>query len=428
MGRADGTARPRVIRGTRVKPLPLLPSGPGGVYSRPLHGARSLTRDHCSRTVIQSLGAGILNAVTPTQPIVPAATSVTAFAGAFLSGPMDTAVQVSGFADFEREFGGLDQGSEAGYAVRQYFVNGGKTAWLVRAATASADALIASLPALDAVDFNLLCMPDTRVLEQAAAAEAIGSALQYCETRRAFMIVDMSSDADSAEGARNWMEANRSLASPNGAVYFPSVQVPNPLDLFRLREVAPSGALAGIYARTDAAKGVWHAPSGSTAVLRGVRGLSCKLTDAENGELNPLGVNCIRSFPGAGIVSWGAHTLVGGEDRASDYRYVPVRRLSLFIESSLMKGLEWVTFEPNGETLWSEIRSASEAFLNSLYVQGALQGTTASHAFFVTCDASTTTQDDIDNGRVNVTVGFAPVKPAEFVVIQIQLQTAANAD
>ena len=377
--------------------------------------------------------AGILDAVTPTpeatgHTIVPVSTSVTAFIGAFPSGPLDTAVQVSSFADFEREFGGLDQGSESGYAVRQYFVNGGKTAWLVRAATASADALIASLPALDGVDFNLLCMPDTRVLEQGLAAAVIGSALHYCEARHAFMIVDMSSDADSVEGARTWVDANRGLASPNGAVYFPSVQVPNPLDLFRLREVAPSGALAGIYARTDAAKGVWHAPSGSAAVLRGVRGLSCKLTDVENGELNPLGVNCIRSFPGAGIVSWGARTLVGDDHRASDYKYVPVRRLALFIESSLRKGLEWVVFEPNGKALWSQIRSASETFLNSLFVQGAFQGTTASHAFFVTCDASTTTQDDIDNGLVNVTVGFAPVKPAEFVVMQIQLRTRANTD
>jgi phage tail sheath protein FI len=365
---------------------------------------------------------------TTGHTIVPASTSVTAFIGAFPSGPLDTAVQVSSFADFEREFGGLDQGSEAGYAVRQYFVNGGKAAWLVRAATATADALIACLPALDGVDFNLLCMPDTRVLEQAPAAAAIGAALQYCEVRRAFLIVDMSADADSVEGARNWMEANRGLASPNGAVYFPSVQVPNPLDLFRLREVAPSGALAGIYARTDAAKGVWHAPSGSTAVLRGVRGLSCKLTDAENGELNPLAVNCIRSFPGAGIVSWGARTLVGDDAHASDYKYVPVRRLALFIESSLYKGLQWAVFEPNGEPLWILIKSASEAFLESLYAQGAFQGTTASNSFFVTCDATTTTQNDIDNGRLNVMVGFAPVKPAEFVVIQIQLLTAANTD
>jgi phage tail sheath protein FI len=162
--------------------------------------------------------------------------------------------------------------------------------------------------------------------------------------------------------------------------------------------------------------------------LRGVRGLSCKLTDAENGELNPLAVNCIRSFPGAGIVSWGARTLVGGDDRASDYMYVPVRRLALFIESSLRKGLEWALSEPNGEALWGSIKSAAEAFLESLYARGAFQGTTASNSFFVTCDATTTTQDDIGNGRVNLTVGFAPVKPAEFVVIQIQLQTAANTD
>jgi phage tail sheath protein FI len=375
----------------------------------------------------------MLNAVTPipeasARAIAPATTSVTAFVGACPSGPMDTAVQVASFAEFEREFGGLVQGGEAGYAIRQFFVNGGKAAWLVRTATASADALIGSLPVLDAVDFNLLCMPDTRVLEQAAAAKVIGSALKYCESRTAFMIVDMSGDADTVQTARNWIEANRGLASPNGAVYFPSVQVPNPLDLFRLREVAPSGALAGIYARTDAAHGVWHAPSGSAAVLRGVRAVSCKLSDAENAELNPLGVNCIRSFPGAGIVSWGARTLFGNDGDAPDYKYVPIRRLELFLESSLSKGLQWAVFEPNGEPLWAEIRTVSEAFLESLFVQGAFKGNKSSEAFFVKCDKTTMTQNDIDNGRLNVTIGFAPVKPAEFVIIRIGLWQGVKTD
>jgi phage tail sheath protein FI len=144
------------------------------------------------------------------------------------------------------------------------------------------------------------------------------------------------------------------------------------------------------------------------------------LTDAENGELNPLGINCLRAFPGIGRVSWGSRTRDGDDRRASEWKYIPVRRTALYIEESLYRGTKWVVFEPNDEPLWAAIRLNVGAFMQSLFRLGAFQGATAREAYFVKCDKETTTQNDINNGIVNIVVGFAPLKPAEFVVIRLQ--------
>jgi phage tail sheath protein FI len=178
--------------------------------------------------------------------------------------------------------------------------------------------------------------------------------------------------------------------------------------------------VAGIMARTDATRGVWKAPAGTDAAINGVRGLSINLSDDETGELNPLGINCLRSFPIFGRVVWGARTLRGADQLADEYKYVPVRRLALFIEESLYRGTQWVVFEPNDEPLWSQIRLNVGAFMQNLFRQGAFQGTTPAEAYFVKCDKTTTTQNHINLGIVNILVGFAPLKPAEFVVIKIQ--------
>jgi len=151
-----------------------------------------------------------------------------------------------------------------------------------------------------------------------------------------------------------------------------------------------------------------------------VRELSYKLTDGENGQLNPIGVNCLRTFPVIGNVVWGARTLEGADLLASEWKYVPVRRLALFIEESLYRGTQWVVFEPNDEPLWAQIRLNVGAFMHNLFRQGAFQGTSPREAYFVKCDGETTTQNDIDLGIVNILVGFAPLKPAEFVIIKIQ--------
>jgi phage tail sheath protein FI len=161
------------------------------------------------------------------------------------------------------------------------------------------------------------------------------------------------------------------------------------------------------------------------ATLNGVPALSVSLTDRENGELNPLGINCLRSFPGVGRVVWGSRTLQGADRLASEWKYIPVRRLTLFLEESLYRGTQWVVFEPNDEPLWSQIRLNIGAFMNNLFRQGAFQGKSPREAYFVKCDKETTTQNDIDLGIVNIIVGFAPLKPAEFVIIKFQ-QIAGN--
>ena len=210
------------------------------------------------------------------------------------------------------------------------------------------------------------------------------------------------------------------IAARNAALYFPRIQEADSLSQGQIDTFAPCGMIAGIMARTDVQRGVWKAPAGIDASLNGIAGLQVKLTNAENGQLNPLGINCLRTFPVIGSVVWGARTLRGADQLADDYKYVPVRRLALFLEESLYRGTQWVVFEPNGEPLWSQIRLNVGAFMHNLFVQGAFEGQSPSDAYFVKCDKNTTTQNDIDLGIVNIIVGFAPLKPAEFVILQIQ--------
>jgi phage tail sheath protein FI len=184
--------------------------------------------------------------------------------------------------------------------------------------------------------------------------------------------------------------------------------------------IAPAGAIARDNARTDATRGGWKPPAGLDARVDGVSELSVPLTDLEIGRLNPLGVNCLRFAPGAGHVVWGARTRDGNDRNASEWKYVPVRRTALFLEESLYRGTQWVVFEPNDAPLWAQIRLNVGAFMNNLFRQGAFAGTTPKEAYFVKCDAETTTQDDVNLGVVNIIVGFAPLKPAEFVVITLQ--------
>lgn len=206
----------------------------------------------------------------------------------------------------------------------------------------------------------------------------------------------------------------------NASVYFPRLRMPDPLSENRLADFAPCGAVAGIMARTDVQRGVWKAPAGLAASFSGAQGFTYTMTDQQNGVLNPVGLNCLRSFPVAGHLVWGARTLAGADLLASEWKYIPVRRLALFLEESLFRGTQWVVFEPNDEPLWAQIRLNIGAFLQNLFRQGAFQGSTPRDAYFVKCDSETTTQNDIDLGIVNILVGFAPLKPAEFVVIKFQ--------
>jgi uncharacterized protein len=274
--------------------------------------------------------------------------------------------------------------------------------------------------------FNLLCIPPfTRGGDTSTAV--YDAALTYCESRRAMLIVD-SPASWGAAGAQATAAAEAGLddlgltgnRARNGALYFPRVRQPDPEREGQIDTFVPCGIIAGVMARTDAQRGVWKAPAGLDATLNGAQGLEVNLTDDENGVLNPLGINCLRSFPVTGRVVWGARTLRGADQLADEYKYIPVRRLALFLEESLYRGTQWVVFEPNDEPLWAQIRLNIGAFMHNLFRQGAFQGTTPQQAYLVKCDAETTTQNDIDRGIVNILVGFAPLKPAEFVIIKIQ--------
>jgi phage tail sheath protein FI len=507
-------------------------------------------------------------------------TSDTAFVDFFKRGPVDTAVRITSFGDFERVFGGLDTRSEASYAIQQYFLNGGSVAWVVRvvartiATTTLAD-LTASVTlqggsppqdtltidaaspgvwaknlqvavdyktsnpatlfnlvvrevvtvgsqqqvvnsevyrnlsmsnassryavpvvneasslikltdvglgerpsssgadvignpaaatftslggtmsdgdepgaadnnwmnvtgsaaikgsevdktgmhALDRIEpfiFNLLCLPAAANLSQGGMDVVIPEAETYCLDKRAFLIVDISENVDTPADMLAWMSTNEGYRHTNAAVYFPRLVIPDPLNENRGRNVGASGTVAGIYARTDSNRGVWKAPAGTEASLRGAK-LAVKITDLENGGINPLGINVLRNFPVFGSVVWGARTLQGADQQASEWKYIPVRRTALYIEESLFEGSKWIVFEPNDEPLWAQIRLNFGAFMHGLFRQGAFQGTTPKDAYFVKCDKETTTQNDINLGVVNIIVGFAPLKPAEFVVIKIQ--------
>jgi len=269
---------------------------------------------------------------------------------------------------------------------------------------------------LDVDLFNLLLIPETFDMTAGQENALIPFAVALCEARRAFYIVDAPSNRTLADiGA--WMAVS---GSRNAATYFPPVRIVDPLDGLRPRAMAPSGTLAGVYARTDATRGVWKAPAGTDATLNGVLDLTLPVNDLENGQINPLGVNALRSFPAYGRVAWGARTMKGADAQADEYKYIPIRRLALFLEESLYRGTQWVVFEPNDEPLWAQIRLNLGAFMNGLFRQGAFQGTTPAQAFYVKCDKETTTQADRNLGIVNIEVGFAPLKPAEFVVLTIQ--------
>jgi uncharacterized protein len=285
------------------------------------------------------------------------------------------------------------------------------------------------LNALSSVDlFNLMCLPDAvrpQVSNPEAAfysdyLEIYSAAETICKNRRAFLLIDPPPDVTSVDKAEAWKTGAIQLGSDHAATYFPRLKMNDPLNPGSLRLYAPSGAMAGVMARTDANRGVWKAPAGIDAGIANVYAPAIVLSDAQHGVLNPVGVNCVRQFPGYGSVAFGARTLAGSDAEASQWKYVPVRRTALYILESLRRGLTWVTFEPNDEPLWGQIRMNVASFMQGMFRQGAFQGKSPRDAYLVRCDGETTQQIDINLGIVNVVVGFAPLKPAEFVFITLQ--------
>ena len=378
------------------------------------------------------------------RPIEAVGTSTAAFLGRApdATARVGEAVAVNNWRDFLRQFGGeAPVSTPLSHAVAGYFLNGGRRAWVVN--TGPGDKFDDGLRALAAVDeIAIVAAPG----QTSAAVQDL--LLGHCEllgtrfaildgpaeaadlsllTRVATLAAPAAPAAAEGETPKEGKEAKgqrglrpRESERGYGAVYFPHLVVRDPFDPAQLATVAPSGHIAGMFALNDSQRGVFKAPA--NMVVRGALGLSQRLTDAEQGVLNPRGVNAIRMFSGRGIVLWGARTLAPA---AGEWRYVPVRRLFIMVEESIRRGTQWVVFEPNDERLWKSIRRDVGAFLMLLWRDGALQGATPEEAFFVKCDAETNTPDEIAAGRVVIEVGLAPVRPAEFVIFRIG-QTSAE--
>jgi hypothetical protein len=344
-------------------------------------------------------------------------TSATAFIGPAREGPTGEAASVFSFDEYARVYGERDPDSELAFAVSQYFSNGGGRAWIVRApedgespgGLALGTFEAACLPALDAAeDLGLLCLPGV------SEPSIVQAALSYADRRRLFLLVDPP--AAGMLDAIDFVGALARTGSSNAAMYFPRLRVPDP-GVGPSRICAPSGSVAGLYARTHRSRGIWKAPAGVEAVLYGVDHTEVELDDEAIKTVADAGIDPIRMMPATGPVVWGARTIQGAQGSDSDWKYVNVRRLALFLERSLDRGLQWAVFQPNAEPLWAEVRPVVGRFLDAIWRQGAFAGRTADEAYIVRCGTDTMTEEDVEGGHLNVLVGFAPTRPAEFAWI-----------
>jgi phage tail sheath protein FI len=254
--------------------------------------------------------------------------------------------------------------------------------------------------------------------------KALDEAAAFCTQQRAMLIVDTPStwDAIPLTFSTITTQPQASFLSPstNAAVYYPNLQLTDATGATFTSGAC--GAVAGVWAATDASRGVWKAPAGTAAAITGIVGFTAQVDDKESGIINPVAVNGLRTMPAVGPVVWGARTTVGADQTQNQWKYLPVRRLALYLEESLLRGTQWAVFEPNDEPLWSSLRLNVTTFMQGLFSQGAFQGSTPATAYLVQCDATNNPQSSIDLGIVNILVGFAPLYPAEFVIINIQQQ------
>jgi phage tail sheath protein FI len=269
--------------------------------------------------------------------------------------------------------------------------------------------------------FNILCLPVAPGTTY--SQEDLGTAADFCASQRAMLIIDPPpgwTDVPLGFGDVTGSKAALLSPSPNAAVYYPNLQLTDATGASFT--AGPCGAVAGVWAATDNTRGVWKAPAGTAAAISGIAGFTVQVDNGESGLLNSLGINTLRVMPAAGAVAWGARTTVGIDQLPNQWKYVPVRRIALYIEESLRRGTLWAVFEPNDEPLWSSLRLNVTTFMQGLFRQGAFAGTTPKDAYLVQCDANNNPPDQVALGIVNILVGFAPLYPAEFVVISIQQQ------
>lgn len=392
---------------------------------------------------------------TGARPIAARGTGIAAFCGVAPAGDahLDQPFAVNNWSQFVREFVRDDSAStDLARAVFGFFNNGGGRCYIVNVGPGNGIAGDArrrtGIRCLEQIDeIAIVAAPGMADVASHEAllshCEAMGDRFAILDCPEQVENIDLLKQVASAgpapgkEGDADEGEAPpRRKAAPSGglrprnsdrgfgAFYFPWIQVRDPLSTGAIVPTPPSGHLAGLYAQTDAARGVHKAPA--NVGVRGALGLTYRVTREEQGELNRMGVNCIRFFPDAGIRVWGARTLAA---EASEWRYINVRRLFSMIEASIGGGTRWTVFEPNDERTWKSVERDIRAFLTLLWRDGALKGTTPEQAFFVKCDAETNPPEVIDAGRLITEIGIAPVKPAEFIIFRIgQWAGGAEAD
>ena len=383
------------------------------------------------------------------RPIEGVATAVAAFIGLAEQGPFETPLSLTSFTEFRDTFGGHADHVTMSFAVRDFFANGGTDAVVVRLGGRGGDApdgavLTASdivgpgleedgrgLYALDRVDlFSLLVIPP-HTRDGGVDPEVVRAADAYCRSRRAILLLDglprWAVAGDVLAAYASGLDAVIGTSSADAALFYPRLRQPNPLRRRELGVFSALGAVAGVIARTDAQVGVWASPAGPHALLNRVSELDVDLSTREVSALTAAGVNCLRSVPGGGHVVWGARTMQGGDASGSEWKYLSVRRTALFIEESLARGTRWVTFEPNTEETWTQVREHVDEFMHGLFREGAFPGSSRpSDGYFVKCGRDTMTEHDIESGVLTVTVGFAPIRPGEFVVVRVQQTAGAS--
>jgi phage tail sheath protein FI len=349
---------------------------------------------------------------TVPPPILGLPTSTTGLIGEAAQGPLEQAVLVTSLSEYERVFGGPQPGQELFLAVSSFFDNGGKRAWVVRLGARSAAGIGRGLVALDVVDdLGLLCLAGL------SGGTALAPAAAYARSRGTFFVGE---PAASRQATLTAVRAIRAADRGHAAVFFPRLRVRDPLQSSSTVLCGASAAVAGLLARTDTERGVHAFAAGTGARVQGAVGLAASIGDKAAATLRRSGVNAIRQVPNHGIVVWGARTAGGGREQGEDWKYVPVRRTALYLEESIERGIEWVDFEPNDEPTWRALRETVAKFLTQTFQEGAFAGTTPAEAFFVRCGSDTTTQNDIDKGVVVIEIGFAPLRPAEFVTFPIR--------
>jgi phage tail sheath protein FI len=358
-----------------------------------------------SRFTIKPPEIFIQNISSQPQLIEGVSTSTAAFLGETQTGPI-TPTFVTSFTEYQRVFGGFfGEDKYLPYAVEGFFINGGKRCFITKIQNSDYRTALASLEAID--EIALVYSPNAQAI--VGLADAL---IDHCERLKNRFVI-----FDSIKGQKS-SNVTKPRDSSFAALYYPWIYVKQDgIGVTCL--VPPGGHVAGIYARTDLEAGVHKAPANQ--LVKGAVDLEVKMKSYQQDSLNLQEINSFRNFAGRGLLLWGVRTLSGDPAK----KYINVCRLLIYLEQSIKKGTAWAVFEPNNKATWAKVKAATENFLTQTWKYGMILGTNQQEAYFVECGTSTMTQNDIDNGRLIVLIGVAPVKPAEFIIIKINQMTAS---